>query len=572
MKFLKETARQFRSIQLLLGLNTIVYAAAIVLQAYTVVRLVHDIFLQQVSFQAVQPFLILLAFALLVRIGSQYVKGSLGSLMAKQAKNSLRSEMLEKVRQTPLFYRQETGSRLSTLLDAVDETGPFFHRYYPQMIETTGTALLILIVVFSQNVISGLILLITAPFIPFAMAVIGSRTEKKSKELVSELQQFSNTFYDKVQGLLTLKLFQRAERETENVGRASENFRDRTMQVLKVAFMNSFMLELISMIGIGLVAIEVGLRLALFDQLTFFTAFFVLVLAPEFYTQFRQLGSAFHSGKGSAGAAEVIEDQLVQPDESAKRYESKSVPDQAPSLTFQSMHAAYPSADTAVLKDISLHVDAEKSVAVVGPSGSGKSTLLRAAAGILKPSAGDVLYNGVQLNEIEESERLNQTAFVTQDPHIFRASVKDNICMGAENNVSDADFQAVLDQVRLTAWVERLPQKEETLLGEGERGLSGGEKQRIALARALVKKPKLVLLDEPGTGLDVVTESALKETLQKLSANATVVTVAHRMTTVQTADEVVLLEKGKTTAVGRHEQLMNECENYQQLFSTKEGR
>ncbi|MHC8521408.1 ABC transporter transmembrane domain-containing protein [Rossellomorea sp. H39__3] len=199
-------------------------------------------------------------------------------------------------------------------MDAVDGLDGYYSKYVPQRIETTLVPLMILLVLFKEHWFTGMIILITAPFIPIFMALIGVKTKEKSEDQMEKLESFSGTFLDVLQGLTTLKLFGKGREKGGEIKESSLNFREATMEVLKTAFLSSLMLEFISMLSIGLIALEVGLRLIVFDSISFYTAFFVLILAPEFYLSMKQLGSAFHTGRGSSGSVKAVKDELERDD------------------------------------------------------------------------------------------------------------------------------------------------------------------------------------------------------------------------------------------------------------------
>ena len=198
------------------------------------------------------------------------------------------------------------------MMDAVDEVDSYFSSYMPQLIQATIIPIMVLIVIFTQHWVTGLIIIITAPFIPVFMMVIGFKTKDKSEEQLDKMAAFSGRFLDTLQGLTTLKLLGRSNQQKENIRKSSLDFREATMEVLKIAFSNSLALEFISMLSMGIVALELAIRLIIFQDITFFTAFIVLALAPEFYTKLKDLGSAFHTGRGSMGAAKKLESELTQ--------------------------------------------------------------------------------------------------------------------------------------------------------------------------------------------------------------------------------------------------------------------
>ncbi|ARK28926.1 thiol reductant ABC exporter subunit CydD [Halalkalibacter krulwichiae] len=568
MKSLQKLAKADKRRYYALYLIALALGSVIILQAYMIVSIVDDIFLQNESFQHVMPMLLLLLGVLILRVLLSYGNGKIGVQMAANIKADYRRSLVKSFSRESLMssYQGQSGKKISVLLEAVDELDSFFSKYIPQRIVTTVVPLLILIVVFSQHVYSGLILLVTAPFIPLFMAIIGMQTQKKSEEQLESLAAFSGRFLDTLQGLVTLKLFGRSKHYKKVIEKSSLGFRDSTMKILKIAFTSSLMLEFISMLSIGLVALELGLRLVVFQNISFFTAFFILLLVPEFYTSLKELGSAFHAGKSSTGAAEKVEQQLENKE---KKLEWGSVPLTSTSISIEmeNVHYQYPSKRFS-LENVNLVVPSRAQIAIVGRSGSGKTTLLHILAGLLNPKSGEVRINGKVLTQYVERDWFKKISYITQHPFLFSGTISENISLGVDASLSEIKEAATLAGVN--ELIESLNDGYETIIGEGGRGLSGGEKQRIALARAFLKKPSVVLFDEPTTGLDLVTEKLLHQSMQQLSQHSTVITVAHRLQTIKQSNQILFLDQGKQVAQGTHEQLLASVPSYRELFAMSE--
>lgn len=269
--------------------------------------------MQKVSFSSILALLGILLMVMAIRAALSYGNGRIGLNMAARAKTSLRGEVLRKLFRDSLTasLSRQSGEKVSLALDSVDEVDGYFSQYMPRMVESAIIPIMILVVVFTQHAPSGWIMLMTAPFIPLFMVLVGLQTRTKSEEKFAELARFSGIFLDSLQGLVTLKLYGRVKRQQEQIERSSLGFRDATMGILRVAFTNAFMLELIVMLGIGLVSLELALRLLVFKTMDFKTAFFILLLVPEFYNLLKNMGTAFHSGRTSMGAARQVEAMLT---------------------------------------------------------------------------------------------------------------------------------------------------------------------------------------------------------------------------------------------------------------------
>ncbi|MBY7142097.1 thiol reductant ABC exporter subunit CydD [Virgibacillus sp. NKC19-3] len=570
---LKEIAFTQKKSMLFLFMSTVVTGAAVIAQAYLIVRIVDRVFLQGASFQEILPSLGGLLLVLLARTAFSYMNGRKGIQMAAKVKADFRRRILAKHSRNPMqaSLRGQSGQKVSIMMDAVDEMDSYFSQYIPQMIQTSFIPLLVLVVVFTQHVNTGLIMIVTAPFIPIFMVIIGMKTKQKSEEQLEELGAFSGRFLETLQGLTTLKLFGRAKQQREAIEKSSLGFRDATMEILKVAFTSSFMLELISMLSIGLVALELSIQLIVYESISFFTAFFVLILVPEFYTSLKELGSTFHNGRSSMGAAEKIADELEEA-EQAVGWGSENVNKEAtpPSIDLREAGYSY-GEDQFSLQPIHARIQPYEAIAIVGRTGSGKTTLLHMIAGLIGPSTGDIVINGRSRSEYKEEDWFDQLSYISQHPYIFSGTIAENIAIGGHADVSKSDIEQAAEQAGIADMIHSLEDGYDTPVGEGGRGLSGGEQQRLAIARAFLKHPSLILFDEPTTGLDLQTERILQTSINQLSKNATVITVAHRLHTIKNADQILFLENGELIAVGTHEALMDSVAEYRAMVTVQQG-
>ncbi|MFA1821057.1 thiol reductant ABC exporter subunit CydD [Virgibacillus oceani] len=567
-KAMKKQKKGFISMFLLTGIT----AAAITVQAYFLVSVIDGVFLQEESFKTLLPLLGGLLFVLLVRALSKYGIGLTGVAMGVHAKRYFRKKLLQKLTDNPIqaSLDSQSGKKTSLLMDAVDEVDSYFSGYIPQIIQSSIIPLVLLVVIFTQHANTGFIILITAPFIPLFMVIIGMQTKKKSEEQLEKLSQFSGQFLDVVQGLVTLKLFGQAKKKKEAIKESSLQFRDATMEILKVAFANSFMLELISMLSIGIVALEIALQLIVFDGISFFTAFFLLIIAPEFYSSFKELGTAFHNGRSSMGAMNKIGEELDKEDQPVRWGQEQLNTELPPEIKLDNLAFQY-GENQFELKNINATFDTFSKVAIVGKSGSGKTTLLHLLAGLLPLSSGKIAVNGKDLSNYQEQGWFNQLSYISQNPYLFSGTIAENIAIGGNVEVSRTEVEEAAEKAGLADMIASLTDGYDTLIGEAGRGLSGGEKQRVALARAFIKMPSIILFDEPTTGLDLGTERILQASIAKLSRNATVITVAHRLHTIKDADQILFLDHGELQAAGTHDELYQAVPAYRDMVSIQKG-
>lgn len=544
---------------------------AIVAQAYLIAGIVDRVFLKDASLTDVWPLLAALLVAFAFRAIFSWLNGRTGIRLASSVKGEVRKKLLNKWAHQPLTASvgSQAGRKVSVIMDAVDGLDGYYSKYVPQRIETTLVPLMILLVLFKEHWFTGMIILITAPFIPIFMALIGVKTKEKSEDQMEKLESFSGTFLDVLQGLTTLKLFGKGREKGGEIKESSLNFREATMEVLKTAFLSSLMLEFISMLSIGLIALEVGLRLIVFDSISFYTAFFVLILTPEFYLSMKQLGSAFHTGRGSSGSVKAVKDELERDDGKIvwgeDTIDAQSGP---PVIGLKGVGHSY-SEGTFHLQPLTVHIEPFSKVAIIGESGSGKTTLLHILSGLIDPLEGEVVVNGKSRRQVTESSWFGLIAYISQNPYIFAGTIEENMAAGSLHTAKELEDAA--EKAGLSELISTLEDGFQTVIGEGGRGLSGGEKQRIALARAFLRKPSIVLLDEPTTGLDLKTESILQQSIKELSQSSTIVTVAHRLHTIRHSDQILVLKKGRLIGKGTHEELLKELPEYERMITVQKG-
>ncbi|WP_404451272.1 thiol reductant ABC exporter subunit CydD [Virgibacillus necropolis] len=573
MSNLKEIAYKQKKSMLFLLISAVITGVAIVGQSYLIVMIVDGVFLKEQSFSAILPMLGGLLVILMIRTLFTYLSGRTGVKMAAKVKGHFRKSLLHKYSRNPIqvSLRGQSGQKVSVMMDAVDEIDSYFSQYIPQVIRTSFIPLLILVVIFTQHLNTGLIMLVTAPFIPIFMIIIGMKTKKKSEEQLEKLSAFSGRFLDTLQGLTTLKLFGRAKQQKEVINKSSLGFREATMEILKVAFTSSFMLELISMLSIGLIALEVAIQLIIYESISFFTAFFVLVLAPEFYSSLKELGSAFHNGRGSMGAAQKVADELAETDQTIQ-WGNASLPKEATPPNIELQGAGYTYGENQfTLKNISAAISPYEQIAIVGRSGSGKTTLLHLISGLIAPSEGKIAINGKLLADYIEKDWFDQLSYISQHPYIFSGTIAENIAIGGKFDASRNEVEQAAEQAGISGMIQALDNGYDTPVGEAGRGLSGGEKQRVAIARAFLKKPSVILFDEPTIGLDLQTERILQRSIHQLAQNSTVITVAHRLHTIKNADKILFLENGSLIAAGTHDELINKVAEYRDMVSIQQG-
>ncbi|KAB7663416.1 thiol reductant ABC exporter subunit CydD [Bacillus sp. B1-b2] len=573
MQKLKQTVWLYKKrIFLLLGL-TVLLGSAIIAQAFAMTSIVDGVFLKKQSFSEVIPWLVVLLIILLLRSLSDFQSKRIGVSIASDVKRSIRRELLTKYAGSSiqLAGKGQTGKKVSMLLDGVDEMDSFYSQFIPQVMQSTFVPILVLIIIFTQHVNSGIILIVSAPFIPIYMIVIGIKTQKKSEEKLEKLASFSGTFLDTLKGLVTLKLFDQTNRQKDELEKSSLGFRDTTLDILKIAFTQSFALELISMLSIGIVALELAIQMIIYKSMPFFTAFLILILVPEFFTSLKELGTTFHNGRSSMGATKKVLEQFEEED-TLVVWGKEEMPkhDTLPTIQLEQVSYTYPESEFQ-LQTVTATILPKQKIAIVGASGSGKSTLLHLLAGMITPEHGSININSENLTNYTEASWLDQLSYISQHPYMFSGTIAENIAMGMKDKVDEKVIREAAQLAGLLPLINSLENGLQTIIGEAGRGLSSGEKQRVSLARAFLKKPNIVLLDEPTRGLDLATEKILQQSIEKLNERATVITVAHRLHTITNADQIIFLEKGQLKANGTHAYLLEHIPSYKEMVLIQKG-
>ncbi len=515
-------------------------AVLIVARAWLLADLVEGAFARGRSLAALRAPVVLLALVVLARAGVAWAAELAASRASARAKSQLRKALLERVALIGAdSSREERTGALATLATrGIDVLDGYFSLYLPQLFLAVIVPLVVLAVVVSQDWISALIIAGTLPLIPLFMALVGAATRDRMSRQVRALELLAGHFLDVVAGLPTLKVFGRAKAQVAAVREVSERYRVAAMATLRVSFLSSLILELVATLSVALIAVAIGLRL-MSGSLDLRSALFVLVLAPEAYLPLRQLGANYHASAEGLAAAERAFAVLEKP--LPPRGTRCEVPDPAlAGITVEGLRVAYPGRDRPALDGVSLHVEPGEVLAIAGPSGSGKSTLLGVLLGLVAADAGSVRVGGVQLAELDPEAWRARLAWVPQRPHMFAASVAENVRLGCPGASGDQVRRAIA-AAGLAEVVQRLPDGVDTVLGDRGAGLSAGERQRVALARAFLRDAPLLLLDEPTANLDGHTERAVLDAVRRLSHGRTVVLVAHRPALLALADRVVRL-------------------------------
>lgn len=451
-------------------------------------------------------------------------------------KSELRSRLLERAGALgPAWLGdQRTGSLVVLATRGIDALDDYFSRYLPQLGLAVVVPVAVLARIVTEDWVSAAIIVCTLPLIPVFMALIGWATQARTDRQWRLLSRLSGHFLDVVEGLPTLKVFGRAKAQADSIRRITGEYRQATLRTLRLAFVSSFALELLATLSVALVAVTIGMRLVS-GGMDLYTGLLVLVLAPEAYLPLRQVGAQYHAAAEGLAAAEEIFAVLETP---APATGGAAVPSGA--LSFDEVTVRYPHRNADAVSDVSFTVESGETVALVGPSGTGKSTLLNAALGFVPLTGGRVRVGGADLAELDLDQWRSRVAWVPQHPHLYAGTIAENVRL-ARPDADDAAVRRALGDAGALPFVDALPEGAGTVLGEDGAGLSAGQRQRLALARAFLADRPVLLLDEPTATLDGATEAEIVATVRRLAVGRTVLLVVHRPALLAVADRVVRL-------------------------------
>jgi ATP-binding cassette subfamily C protein CydD len=565
-------SRRWLNLSRLLG---VISGLLIVAQAWLLARLLDHMIVGAIPSEALLLPFALLLLVLILRAWVVWLREKVGFQAGLHIRRQIRRRVLDRLQQAGPAWIQgkPAGSWATLILEQVEDMHDYYARYLPQMALATTIPLLIVLAILPSNWAAALILLGTAPLIPLFMAMVGMGAADANRRNFLALSRLSGHFLDRLRGMETLRLFNRGAAETDNIRRASEDFRSRTMEVLRLAFLSSGVLEFFASLSIALVAVYFGfsylgeLNFGHYGTgVTLFSGFLTLILAPEFFQPLRDLGTFYHAKAQAIGAADSLQQFMDSPQHAPEHGTRTLNSEGALNLEARDLVVLSPTG-VRLAGPLSFTLNAGARVALVGQSGAGKSSLLNLLSGFL-PYEGSLTVNGIELRELDPDSLRARLSWLGQNPRLPGRTLRDNILLADPTN--ETRLKQAIDDAYVSEFLTQLPHGLDSELGENAASLSVGQAQRVALARALIVPCGLLLLDEPVASLDAHSEELVMEALERAARRQTTLMVTHQLDVLQTWDDIWVMQEGRIVQQGNWQRLAQEEGPFARLLAHRQ--
>ncbi|EOD2820173.1 TPA: cysteine/glutathione ABC transporter permease/ATP-binding protein CydD [Providencia stuartii] len=552
------SAKRWLRISMLLG---VVSGLLIIAQAWFLAVILQALIMEHTPREQLLPPFILLLAVFVLRALLTVIRERVGFRCGQVVRQEVRNMVLNKLQALgPVWVKgKPAGSWATIVLEQIEDMQEYYSRYLPQMYLAGIIPIMILIAIFPFNWAAALILFATAPLIPIFMALVGLGAADANRRNFVALGRLSGSFLDRLRGLDTLRLFFREKAEVQQIRESTEDFRSRTMEVLRMAFLSSGVLEFFASISIAIVAVYFGfsylgeLNFGSYGlPVTMFAGFLALILSPEFFQPLRDLGTYYHAKAQAVGAAESLV-TLLESDGEQKTETGDKTPQDKPIQIEANKLEIYSHDGQRLVGPLDFTIEPQQRIAVVGQSGAGKSSLLNLLLGFL-PYKGSIKINGDELKELCPDKWRALIGWVGQNPHLPEQTLIENICLG-KPTASEAEIQQAIDDAYVSEFLPMLPDGLNTRLGDYAARLSVGQAQRVAVARTLLKPSRILLLDEPAASLDAHSEKRVMHTLNQLAQQQTTIMVTHLLEETVNYDQIWVMANGQIIQRGHYAQL-----------------
>ncbi|WP_368930038.1 thiol reductant ABC exporter subunit CydD [Bacillus pumilus] len=561
-----------RGLLALLGIVSLIQGASIIFQAQWLAHAITTLF-DGKSLSQATPYVLLFLAAFLVRHGLTLIREKVMFTYSSRIGADVRKQLLDQLfRLGPAFTKKKGTGKLVTLaMEGIAQYRQYLQLFLPKMVNMAVIPAMVLIYVWTLDDTSAVILIVTLPILIVFMILLGLVAQRKAAKQWRSYEKLSNHFTDSLRGLETLRYLGISKKHSRNIGEVSKRYRKATMSTLKVAFLSSFALDFFSMLSIATVAVFLGLRL-IEGELLLLPALTALMLAPEYFLPVREVGNDYHATLNGKEANEAM--QVILEEKGFSTQETQSVQlnewNEQSALTLHDVSVQHDEHAPYSIQDVDLTVKGKKKIGIIGASGSGKSTLTDVLGGFVEPTSGQITLNGNPLVHLQMKEWQKEVVYMPQHPYLFHMTLRENIRF-YEPNATDEEVERAASEAGLSQLVAQLPNGFDEVIGEQGRGLSGGQAQRIALARTVLGKRSIMLLDEPTAHLDIETEYELKKTMLPLFEDKLVFLATHRLHWMPDMDEIIVMDEGTIAEMGTHDSLMQRKGVYYQLVQEQMG-
>ncbi|MFD1417538.1 thiol reductant ABC exporter subunit CydD [Companilactobacillus keshanensis] len=560
----------------------IVLAGLTLLQAFVVLfqgKYLAEALVNSWNQKALQTIILpmtLFAIAFILRHLLNLINNKIVENYASKTSEEIRSQLLDRVYEAgpSLLSEKGTGNIVTASLDGIDLIENYFKLIFTKLMNMTFIPPVLLIYIYTQNIASGITLTIIVPLVILFMIILGMAAQAKADAQYHQYTILSNHFLDALRGLPTLKMLGLSKRYARNIYTVSDEYRRRTMNTLRIAILSTFALDWLTTLGIAILAVFLGLGL-INNAFPLFPALVTLILAPEYFLPLRDFSSDYHATLDGKNALGSIFSILEKDDTKAEENDLKKLTwNKDSKLEVDNLIFNYPDGqnnhDSSLdIKRIQLH--GYQRIGVIGKSGSGKTTLIRTLGGFLNPDNAKIKVNDQSINSLKQRTWQDELAFLPQSPYLFAGTIAENIAF-YKPNATEEEIQFASDKAGLKDFLKTLPDGYQTIIGEGGRGISGGQQQRIMIARAFLASERHILIfDEPTAHLDIETEYALKKPMEELFQNHLVIFATHRLHWIKEMDYVIVMDNGKITEQGTPDELSDHNGAFNQLINNMRG-